>query len=516
MGFYSYTSQYICSSSSKSGHSRIRALLMTVVSIPRYYIHNPAQTNRPSLMPPDCGQHSRCPSEEQRLLPQAPDEQLVKHHRTPLPLFQLSILLYMRFCEGSIHYVIEPFINELLLSFTGGDEGTVAYLASVMDASVYAATLSTVWYLNRLSDTFGRKPIMVLGMIATTVSILLVGLSTTFRAFVLSRCIFFALNQGGAATRCAVDEMTDDSNSADAFALLSVPWALGMLIGPIVGGFLSNPHVRFPELFSGRLWEQLPYFLPCVTTLPQRPIYLDGRSTPGGARLHQIPIRSLLIPRVILTMANGVGYAFLHTAYHAVYPLFLAMSPSVGGLGLPPSQIGLILAARGLLSSLGHALLLGPAVRRFSLGRVFTTTLISYIPTFLLFPLMNIYARDALTNNNSTSRGAMWVLLVCQFGFFATASSGYTCMFMYIIAAAPNRRTLGAVNGLVEISFIGARLAGSALSTFMLGVSIKRGWMGGYAVYWLMSVLAYGCVVLSRRLPKEGKEWSERDVSVNG
>ncbi|KAF5350038.1 hypothetical protein D9756_009202 [Leucocoprinus leucothites] len=485
-------------------------------------------------MPPDCSQHSQCPSEEQLLLPQPPDEQLVKHRRTPLPLSQLSILLYTRFCEGSIHNVIEPFINELLLSFAGGDQGTVAYLASVMDASVYAATLSTVWYLNRLSDTLGRKPIIVLGMVAMTVSILLVGLSTTFGAFVLSRCIAFALNQGSAAKRCAIDEMTDDSNRADAFALLSVPWALGMLVGPFVGGYLSNPHVRFPELFSGRLWKQLPYFLPCATvalvtvpcllalcvwfreTLPQRPIYVDGRSgeSPGATSLHQIPIRSLLIPRVILTMANGVGYAFLHTAYYAIYPLFLAMSPSVGGLGLPPSRIGLILASCGLLRSFCHALFLGPVVRRFSLGSVFTTTLISYIPTFLLFPLMNICARDALTNNSSASRGTMWVLLTCQIGLFVVASSGYTCMYMYIIAAAPNRHTSGAVNGLVEISFIGAKLAGSTFATFMLGVSIKRGWMGGYAVYWLMSVLAYGGVILSRRLPKEGKEWSERDVPV--
>lgn len=186
------------------------------------------------------------------------------------------------------------------------------------------------------------------------------------------------------------------------------------------------------------------------------------------------------------------------------------MSPSVGGLGLLPSQIGLIFAARGIFGSVAQALLIGPAVRKFSLRSVFTTAVMALIPTFLFFPLMNLFANDSAVDGPA-SRGIMWALLTLQFVFITTAEAGYTCMYMYIIAAAPNKHTWGAVNGLAQISYIGARLTGSVFATFMLGVSIERGWMGGYAVYVLMCIFTYGMVVLARKLPRDVSEWPGRD-----
>ena len=84
--------------------------------------------------------------------------------------------------------------------------------------------------------------------------------------------------------KSVVGEITDHTNSSDAFALLHIPWALGSSFGyenyyfqeiedisitallqihsARVGGWLARPHDHFPEMFSSRIWIKYPYFLP--------------------------------------------------------------------------------------------------------------------------------------------------------------------------------------------------------------------------------------------------------------
>lgn len=82
-----------------------------------------------------------------------------------------------------------------------------------------------------------------------------------------------------------IGEITDHTNSSDAFAMLHMPWAIGSSFGyeiyhffkeienisiaallqihsALVGGWLARPHDHFPETFSSHIWIKYPYFLP--------------------------------------------------------------------------------------------------------------------------------------------------------------------------------------------------------------------------------------------------------------
>lgn len=73
---------------------------------------------------------------------------------------------------------------------------------------------------------------------------------------------------------------------------------------------------------------------------------------------------------------------------------------------------------------------------------------------------------------------------------------------MYITSSAPSKRSLGSVNGVAQTGVSVARLVAPGVANMMLGVSIERGWMGGYAVYLVLSLLAGVGVVLAGRLPR--------------
>ncbi|KAF9453693.1 MFS general substrate transporter [Macrolepiota fuliginosa MF-IS2] len=425
--------------------------------------------------------------------------------RTPLPFGQLSIPLFLRFCESASWSSIFPFINNLLLSLTGGDETKVAYYASIMDVSGNTLALLAGMWWGRISDYVGRKPVILLGTAAMVISLLLVGVSKTFWILVLS-------NAG--IIKSAIGEMADDTNRADAFALLHVPWAIGT---PLIGGSLANPHTRFPDLFSGKLWQDFPYLLPCATvafasslgflillicfreTLP-RNTTLEPTSNPPPA------VRTLLTRRVLLSASSYVLISFSHGAYLAIQPLFLAMPIPIGGLSLQPTQIGYILGFYGFYNSLVQTFLPGRLVRQFGLRTVLGATIFVFIPIFLLFPLMNVYAKDWYfyqhRDGHTYSRFIMHALLAIQLCLLSIGEMGYGCTYMYINSSAPSRRSLGSVNGLAQAAGSIARLVGPGLANAVLGLSIERGWMGGYAVYFLLCLLTVGSVGLVGLLPR--------------
>ncbi|KAG0704461.1 hypothetical protein DFH29DRAFT_371692 [Suillus ampliporus] len=62
-----------------------------------------------------------------------------------------------------------------------------------------------------------------------------------------------------------VMDITDATNLANAYGYMPLPWMSAAVIGPLVGGSLSRPADRFPEIFGrSELLKIYPYLLPCA------------------------------------------------------------------------------------------------------------------------------------------------------------------------------------------------------------------------------------------------------------
>ena len=88
------------------------------------------------------------------------------------------------------------------------------------------------------------------------------GLSTNFAMMIITRCLSGALCGNVAVVRAALGDITDETNSTEAFAMYGLTWTVGSIIGTSLGGTLSRPYDRFPALF-GRfdLFHAHPYLL---------------------------------------------------------------------------------------------------------------------------------------------------------------------------------------------------------------------------------------------------------------
>lgn len=106
-----------------------------------------------------------------------------------------------------------------------------------------------------------------------------------------------------------------------------------------------------------------------------------------------LPIRRLLIPRVIIAAGN---YAFLNivdTALRVVQPVFYSTPIGLGGLGLEPPTIGLILSLCGIVNCILQIIYFPKFHDRFGTKRTYLACIASALPVFSLFPLINQLAR---------------------------------------------------------------------------------------------------------------------------
>ena len=190
---------------------------------------------------------------------------------------------------------------------------------------------------------------------------------------------------------------------------------------------LSRPAERFPDLFGDNVFlKKYPYFLPCAIpaifplvawlvaffflkeTLPA-PISIgqlfnitsERRKIKQNKNLEDncpqaekpLPLRSLLIPRVLIATGNCASLALLEIAFRAVQPVFLSTPIHLGGLGLPPPSIGTLFSVQGVSNGIFQVFFFARIHDRWGSKKTFIAGIASAIPAFIMFPVANAFAR---------------------------------------------------------------------------------------------------------------------------
>ncbi|EAU85270.2 major facilitator superfamily transporter [Coprinopsis cinerea okayama7 len=461
-------------------------------------------------------------------------QQRKERTRTPLPKLQIGIVLLLQMCEPICSQSIYPYINELVsgLEIIGGDIRKVGYYAGLIESLFFATEAITVLQWSRTSDVIGRKPVILIGMIGTMISMLLFGLSRTFWTLVVSRCLTGLLNGNIGVLKSAMGELTDSSNRADAFALMPVAWGVGASVGPLIGGSFARPSDQFPTLFTDQFWKDYPYFLPCLVSAlfvaicviitifwfkECNPVKSQNEKRLGSSASSEsssvastasqegevLPLRKLLTFPVVISILNYVVLAFLNISVSALLPLFFHMPIEMGGLDLDPAYIGYVIGIYGAGTGLFQVLFFAPIVRRLGVRRAFVWSVSTFAPVFMTFPVTSLAAKQYGVS------WQVWILvgfLVFLLFFMDTA---YGCVFMYVTASAPNKRSLGATNGLSQTTVSLARAIGPALSTSLFSFSIENNILYGYGVYAVLALLSLGALLLAIQLPE--RLWGEDD-----
>jgi MFS family permease len=349
----------------------------------------------------------------------------------------------------------------------GVPEQNIGYYVGFIASSFSFAQLLTSYFWGYLSDRFGRRPVLLIGLIGNTITMCLFGLSKSITWAICSRAACGLLNGNIGVAKSVLGEITNNQNRGAAFSLLGLNFGIGIIIGPSLGGLLSWPTKNFPAIFGGiEFLEYYPYFLPCfisslistcgfisgycflpetcqiATRTEEVVIEDDGESISECAPL--ISNRPLLdreetcvgvesgrfdetetnaisaqAQTAELTDKTKVGWqsicatlsysilCFQDIIFVEVFPLWVASQPRIG-FGWSSKDIGILLSMIGFFALFCQLIIYPWASKRVSPVSLFRTPIYLLMVVIITFPIISTYSIEL--------GWVVWLLMISLMG----------------------------------------------------------------------------------------------------
>jgi MFS transporter, DHA1 family, tetracycline resistance protein len=93
--------------------------------------------------------------------------------------------------------------------------------------------------LGRLSDQYGRRPLLILSIAGTVISFLMLGFADALWVLFASRVIDGLLGGNVSLAQAYITDVTDKEDRAKGLGLIGASFGLGFIFGPALGGTLS-------------------------------------------------------------------------------------------------------------------------------------------------------------------------------------------------------------------------------------------------------------------------------------
>ena len=93
--------------------------------------------------------------------------------------------------------------------------------------------------IGRLSDRYGRRPMLIVSIAGTAASFLMLGLANSLWMLFLSRILDGFLGGNISLAQAYITDVTDERDRARGLGLIGATFGMGFIFGPAIGGVLS-------------------------------------------------------------------------------------------------------------------------------------------------------------------------------------------------------------------------------------------------------------------------------------
>lgn len=347
--------------------------------------------------------------------------------------------------------------------------------------------------LGRLSDRYGRRPLLIFSQAGTALSFLILGLSRNFTVMLLARMLDGASGGNILVAQAYVADVTPPENRARGMGLIGMAFGLGFVLGPLLGGVLvglpvgEDWRLRLPFLVAAG-FSTLAWIL-VLTRLPES--RSEAARNREGARV--LSWRGLsdtiTLPGIGPLVLIGFLTILAFAALEGTLALFLQRRMQWDARAAAFAFVGL-----GLLSALVQGGLIRRLVPRFGEPRL----IVAGIAIVALG-----FAALALISNLPELAGALLLVGVGQ-GLAGPSVSG-------LLSRITPQSEQGAVFGTLSSAQTLARMISYLIANLLLGrVSAAAPYWFGFAVYVVTGLAAV------RFLSHLGSDFKQEQAEATG
>jgi len=277
---------------------------------------------------------------------------IARHHRPAIAFILVTAML-----DVMAMGLVIPVLPALIEEFTGSNAA----------AGVWNGALVALWaamqflcspIIGSLSDRYGRRSVILISTAGLAADWVLMALAPNLWWLAVGRMLGGITSSSFTAVYAYMADITPPEGRARAYGLVGAAFGLGFVAGPALGGVLGEFDPRLPFWVAAGM-SALAFFygllvLPESLPKERRMAFSWRRANPlGSLRL----LRSH--PELAgLASVNFLLY-FAHHVFSAVYVLYAGHRYGIGSF-----EVGLMLAAAGLLDMAVQGALVGPVTKR--------------------------------------------------------------------------------------------------------------------------------------------------------
>ncbi|MBT2581790.1 MFS transporter [Planococcus sp. ISL-109] len=277
--------------------------------------------------------------------------------------FALYILMFNMFIAMSGIGLIIPIMPAYLDTFGVAGQALGTLIATFAFAQFLFSPIS-----GELSDKYGRKNLIIFGLVVFGLSQLLFGMATELWVLYLAR--FFS-GVGGAflipPMMAFVADITTYEERGKGMGYLGASMSLGFMIGPGIGGFLSEVSLQFPFYVAtavALLAALLSYFaLPNVKPAVQAADY-------KRENLYQQMKRSVYTPYFVMLVVMFI-FAFGLSNFQSTIALYVDKQ-----FQFTPKEISVVITVGGFVGVIVQTFVIDSLFKRFGEMRVILVNLL--------------------------------------------------------------------------------------------------------------------------------------------
>lgn len=309
---------------------------------------------------------------------------IARHHRPAVAFILVTAVL-----DVMAMGIVIPVLPALIEEFAGSNAS----------AGVWNGVLVALWaamqflcspIIGSLSDRYGRRPVILISTAGLAADWVLMALAPNLWWLAVGRLLGGITSSSFTAVYAYMADITPPEGRARAYGLVGAAFGLGFVAGPALGGVLGEFDPRLPFWVAAGMSALA--FLYGLLVLPES-LPEDRRMAFSWRRANPLGALRLLRSHPELAGLASVNFLlyFAHHVFSAVYVLYAGHRYGIGSF-----EVGLMLAAAGVLDMAVQGALVGPVTKRLGdrttmlvglIGGAFGLFAMGVAPTPLLFAL---------------------------------------------------------------------------------------------------------------------------------